>query len=640
MIALDTIAALVVPFSVAASLPTNQVAAIGQAARAGLGVYTEGDSALARTLGVPLLGSTITLGGLRNRAHPEVVIQWAAPQMMTAIDANGLHVFDEAPDSGNAVVVGGALGGGRWVYAGVPLDDPGGFGYARMPYAHEAIDAGLGLAPSLVRRELAVYLDWAYVASQDPVALAVSLRARGIREVHLSAWYALDQIRNFYSQLIDACHGNGIVVVAWLELPMITRDFWDAHPTWREQTAAGTDAQIDWRSLMALEMPECMAAVLAQLDVLLTALPWDGVDLAELYFETPAGYDDPSKVTPMSATVRAAFMAQSGVDPINLFDPLSPHYRVTDPTTFMSYLKYRSDLCLSLNRQVVEHLGALGAGLKRPLPVTLTLIDTLIDKTVGEKIGIEVNGFLAMQRDLGFDLQIEDPYTLWKLGPDRYGVIGQAYRGQVASGSRLSVDINVVDRSGAGTVVPTAKQTGIELLDLVYEAASALDTVCVYSSETPYQFDFQYVPAALAGRARVTWSHGAAQVQADHAVTFLAATKGITFTVDGQAWPCVGGDGVWLPAGTHSVRARDLVDNTGLRVTDASTDLTSCAYVDGKVVIGYTSRRAVLATTNGPIGDPIVDGMPQPKELVAGGAAPFTIWLPAGTHTIVLSAPK
>src|SRR5262249_42593108 len=158
-----------VPFSVAASLPTKQVAAIEQATRAGLGVYTEGDSALARTLGVPLRASTITLGGLRNRAHPEGDIQWAAPQMMTAIDANGLNVFDEAPDSGNAVVVGGALGSGRWVYAGVPLDDPGGFGYARMPYAHEAIATGLGLAPSLVRRELSVYLDWAYIASQDPV---------------------------------------------------------------------------------------------------------------------------------------------------------------------------------------------------------------------------------------------------------------------------------------------------------------------------------------------------------------------------------------------------------------------------------------------------------------------------------------
>src|SRR5262249_50094099 len=108
-IALDTIAALVVPFSVAASLPTKQVTAIEQATRARLVVYTEGDSALARALGVPLRDSMITLGGLRNRAHPDVGIEWAAPQMMTAIDANGLDVFDESPDSGDAVVVGGAL---------------------------------------------------------------------------------------------------------------------------------------------------------------------------------------------------------------------------------------------------------------------------------------------------------------------------------------------------------------------------------------------------------------------------------------------------------------------------------------------------------------------------------------------------
>jgi len=53
----------------------------------------------------------------------------------------------------------------------------------------------------------------------------------------------------------------GIKVYAWVELPYLTKTFWDEHPRWREKTATGMDAKVSWRYMMALEEPECRKAV-------------------------------------------------------------------------------------------------------------------------------------------------------------------------------------------------------------------------------------------------------------------------------------------------------------------------------------------------------------------------------------------
>ncbi len=57
-----------------------------------------------------------------------------------------------------------------------------------------------------------------------------------------------DAERDAYLQrLIDACHRNAIQVYAWVELPHVSERFWNDHPEWREKTAIGQDAHLDWR---------------------------------------------------------------------------------------------------------------------------------------------------------------------------------------------------------------------------------------------------------------------------------------------------------------------------------------------------------------------------------------------------------
>src|SRR5947208_9164783 len=110
--------------------------------------------------------------------------------------------------------------------------------------------------------------------------------------LHVAAWhfYAPDAARDRYlARLIAACHRKGILVYAWLELPHVSEQFWNDHPEWREKTAVLQDAQLDWRKLMNLTNPDCFRAVSAGVKALVTRFDWDGVNLAELYFESLDG---------------------------------------------------------------------------------------------------------------------------------------------------------------------------------------------------------------------------------------------------------------------------------------------------------------------------------------------------------------
>ena len=49
---------------------------------------------------------------------------------------------------------------------------------------------------------------------------------------------------------------------------------------------------------------------------------WDGVNLAELYFESLEGAGNPARFTPMNDDVRAEFRRDAGFDPVELFDAI------------------------------------------------------------------------------------------------------------------------------------------------------------------------------------------------------------------------------------------------------------------------------------------------------------------------------
>src|SRR4051812_40675475 len=89
---------------------------------------------------------------------------------------------------------------------------------------------------------------------------------------------------------------------------------------------------------MNLQNPDCVKAIRAGLTAMMRRFDWDGVNLAELYFESLEGAGNPARFTPMNDNVRAAFRASSGWDPLEIWK------QRTDAASLREFLDFRAGL--------------------------------------------------------------------------------------------------------------------------------------------------------------------------------------------------------------------------------------------------------------------------------------------------------
>jgi len=109
----------------------------------------------------------------------------------------------------------------------------------------------------------------------------------------VAGWHQYPTYTYDYARLIRLAHANGILVYVWLEPPQVNHKFWINHPEWREKNIKGDDAKASWRFPIALTDTGCVRAVMQEFRSILETYDWDGVNLAELYFEAGRGFEDP-----------------------------------------------------------------------------------------------------------------------------------------------------------------------------------------------------------------------------------------------------------------------------------------------------------------------------------------------------------
>ena len=219
-------------------------------------------------------------------------------------------------------------------------------GIERYPYVIQAL-SDLGLELPAQTTNLWAFFDSSYRIRADSDYLATRWRKAGISVLHVAAWHNVepDPTQDAYLRtLIEACHRHAILVYAWLELPHVSEKFWADHPAWREKTGVGQDAQLDWRKLMNLQNPDCRKAVAQEVSGLLDRFDWDGVNVAELYFESLEGASNAARFTPMNDDVRADFKRVGGFDPKLLFDSSSTYSATKNAAALRKFLDYRAEL--------------------------------------------------------------------------------------------------------------------------------------------------------------------------------------------------------------------------------------------------------------------------------------------------------
>ena len=588
-------------------------------------VIVEGDSAVAQAFGFkPTSAPLVSTRSVEDMRDPEMRIVWEKSLDLPVFEMPPqAQVFAKERWQKAPLVAGYRKGAGAVLWVAAPL---GARGYDRFPYLLHAL-TDLGFEPPFQSRRMWAFFDSAYRSRVDLDYFAARWRASGISALHVAAWHFWErdpENDEYLRRLIEACHKNAIVVYAWVELPHVSERFWLDHPEWREKTALLQDAQLDWRKLVNLSRPEAFQAVSAGLRQLVTNFDWDGVNLAELYFESLEGANNPARLTPMNEDVRAEFRKDFGLDPLELFQANSPQHWTKNSVGLARFLDYRAELA---RRQQTACIGEIESMRKtKPyLDLALTHIDDRFDTSMREKLGADSSRVLPLLGEHDFTFLIEDPATIWNQGPRRYPQIAARYAPMTPAQDKLAIDINIVDRYQ--DVYPTKALAGSELLETVHMASAAFPRVALYFESSISRADAPLLGPAAASVDFATEVNGRLILQSKHGVG-VPWTKPVT--VDGKAWPVTDGAVLWLPSGSHVIE--NALKAPAARILDFNGDLRDASVsTDGKLEFFYESTSRAFA---------IVDPAPQAVEIDGNSVTPEmadrAMILPRGTHSVVV----
>lgn len=580
-------------------------------------VILEGESPVAEFFGFQGGKERVRVGSIVDARRPKLPIIWQktvdSPRFAIPRDA---RIFATERWTGAPVLAGYRRGAGGVLWVAT---NPGEQGYERFPYLLHAL-ADLGLEAPFRSARLWAFFDYSYRTRVDLDYFAARWRAAGIGALHVAAWHfhEPDAERDAYlAKLILACHSKGILVYAWLELPHVSEKFWNDHPEWREKTAVLQDAHLDWRKLMNLSSRECFRAVSEGVKSLISRFDWDGVNLAELYFESLEGASNPARFTPMNDDVRRQFQQSAGFDPIELFGARK------DAASLRAFLDFRAELARRMQQDWMAEIGALRA-VRPNLDLALTHVDDRFDTGMKDAIGADAARVLPLITEHDFTFLIEDPATIWHLGPQRYPEIAKRYQPLTKHFDKLAIDINVVDRYQ--DVYPTKQQTGAELFALVHLAAGAFPRVALYFENSILAPDLKFLPSAAAAVNRVEKLGSKWLIESPKGVGVSWVGPAL---VDGKPWPVTDGSTVWLPAGSHTLEST--ADFPLIRMLDFNGDLHSAEALPRELIVGYSSSsRAIAVLESRPVSVE-VDGAQITFEPLASGPH-WTLLLPRGIH--------
>lgn len=493
--------------------------------------------------------ATVRVRSVTDSFDPNLKIVWEQQDEVPLYSLPAkATVFSRERWTGAPLSAGWAESGHVYFWTATPIGEQG---FERYPYLLQAVVL-LGLQPQARARDLWAFFDASYRLRADPDFLARMWRRGGIAGLHITAWqfWEPDPRRDAWLKtLIEACHNQAILVYAWIEFPHVSEKFWQDHPEWREKTASGQDAHLDWRKLMNLADPDCDRAIHDGLDSLVARFDWDGINLGELYFESLEGYLNPARFTPFHPGIRRQFESSFGFDPAGLYDEASPYHHLKTAAPMRQFLEFRAGLARSLQVKWMERLDRYRRA-KPGLDIVLTHIDDRFDATMRDKLGADAAALIPEAERSEATFLIEDPATVWHLGPSRYTEIARRYAPLARRPDLLAIDLNIVERYQ--DVYPTRQQTGGEFVLLVRRAAEAFPRVALYFENSIAEPDWPLAAAAAAAGVAVRAMDGGA-IEVSAARPVWLPWDGCA-EVGGMRWPVGGDDTILLPAGRHVVK--------------------------------------------------------------------------------------
>lgn len=635
---------VLVPYNVADSLNDDQIESLRAYVEQGGNLITDFRNPVAAELGVHFLESTIRIDRVRDRQFPDELLRWQRSEVMNKFETmndDEIMVTDDKTET--PVVIGRRYGRGSFIFFGTRFDPVSNGGFSRYPYLIHYVERFLLLRPIVRREQLEMYFDPGFRHTVSIEQLVSRWASRGIRVIYVAGWHEYQKYTYDYARLIRLAHANGILVYAWLEPPQVSQKFWTEHPEWREKNYKGEDVRPSWRYPVALTDRACLDAALEYYRKLLTSYDWDGVNIAELYFEAGQGMRDPKLMTPMHPSARNQFRRSYGFDPIELFEPSSQYYWRSNLSSLSDFTTYRVRMVTHLH-EVFLSLADSIRNSRAGFQVVVTVMDNLDAPELRNNFGVDVREILPLRSKYRFTLLIEDPESMWSHDPRRYEAIASRYRALLDSDD-FALDLNILSfrPDTVITQFPTRIQTGTESYWLVHSAAHGAKRAVIYAESSVNPQDLSLLPYAYAARTSVRKVEDGWEVNtATPIVLQLAAATQEIWRGD-ERMVSIGDGKFLLPIGSYRVREvpsgvspfqPDILETRILSITG---ELLSARSSQRSVELRYRSdTRCIVTLTKEPYAL-FVDGRESSFKALKGDGR-YALVLPPGEHTVLIVA--
>ena len=260
----------------------------------------------------------------------------------------------------------------------------------------------------------------------------------------------------------------------------------------------------------------------------------------------------------------------------------------------------------------------------------LTHVDDRFDTRMRDLIGADAARVLPLLDKHDFTFLIEDPATIWNLGPQRYPKIAEKYQPLTTQTGKLAIDINIVERYQ--DVYPTKQQTGTELFELVHLAAKAFPQVALYFENSILLPDLPLLASAAASVDKVQQDGRKLIIDSRYGVGVPWQGPAI---VNGRLWPVHDQTTLWLPAGPNVIEPAQ--KDPAFRMVDFNGNLRSANASAAGLQFSYQSNARAVAVLNTRPTKLEIDGSASDQTILESGSS-FVVMLPRGQHVVQIAS--
>lgn len=631
---------LIVPYTSVDFLQPTDYNIITDFIRKGGNIITDTKNYLSEELGIDYSDTQIKVSSIHDNYYRNERISWNHNQLVNKFDTKNVdEIFCSDYNTDLPMIIGKKYGDGKFIYINSKFDPNSQLGYSQYPYLLEYVRKYFNLKPIVRKNNLEVYFDPGFRSKLSIEKLIKQWNKQGISIVHVAGWHQYPKYNYDYKTLIDLAHANGILVFAWLELPQVSQKFWFEHPDWREKNYVGQDVRPSWRYPIALTDTNCLKEVENEFSDFLNNYDWDGVNLAELYFEAGTGFDEPNLFTPMHLSAQKEVKEKYNIELTKIFDPNSKYYWKLNPSVKKNIIEYRVNklnevykLLLNSFEKVAKH--------KNGFQIIVTAMDSYGSPVLREYIAEDMDKILELQKNYNFILQVEDPQALWSTNPTRYFEIGQTYKNIIPYPEKLMLDLNILKFRNENEITPfsTLIQTGTESFHLVRSASLSTDRLTIYSESSINPQDLYYMPYSLASKVRYKVNREGMQCSSPASFHLELPGSVLSITLNDNIIFPGRNNSYIIPSGTHIIKFntsnnRFKPEEMQTKILSFNGNLLSVNYGNQDLSFEYESDTRVIISLNRMITSAHVDGKFYKINTMQGNDC-FSVFLPPGRHNV------